>query len=107
MEESLSVIAEVIDKYQNAGAISADNLIIMLRRLTIHNYKLAEFNVDYYNQYNAILFNHSGSVASGKVIADNEVPELRQTRKIMDAVENVMWSMRSELSIIKSENNNK
>ena len=106
MEESLSVIAEVIEKYQTSGAISADNLIVMLRRLTIHNYKLAEYNIDYYNQYNSILFNHNGSVASGKVIADNKVPELRQTRKIMDAIENVMWSMRSELSIIKSENKN-
>ena len=46
MEESLSVIAEVIEKYQTSGAISADNLIVMLRRLTIHNYKLAEYNVD-------------------------------------------------------------
>ena len=105
MEESLGVIAEVIEKYQTSGAISADNLIVMLRRLTIHNYKLAEFNVDYYNQYNSILFNHDGSVASGKVKADNKVPELRQTRKIMEAVDNVMWSMRSELSIIKTEIN--
>ena len=106
MEESLSVIAEVIEKYQTSGAISSDNLIVMLRRLTIHNYKLSEYNVEYYNDHNAILYSHAGSVARAKIEADNEVPELRQTRKIMDAVDNVMWSMRSELSIIKSENKN-
>ena len=106
MEESLSVISEVIEKYQSSGAISVDNLIVMLRRLVIHNLKLAEYNTKYFNDYNAILYSHTGSVARAKIEADNEVPELRQTRKIMEAVKNVIFAMQSELSIIKSENKN-
>ncbi len=48
----------------------------------------------------------SGSNQSEGYLAssEQEVPELRMIRKIMEATDNVIWSMRSELSIIKNEN---
>ena len=106
MEESLGVIAEVITEYQTAGALTLDKLTTMLRRLSIHDYKLADADAEYSKKHSEILYSHTGSVARAKIDAEYEVPELRQIRKIRGAVDNVMWSMRSELSIIKSENKN-
>ena len=76
----------------------------MLRELTANNYYLTKYNIEYFQKYNAIQYKHKGSVSSGKVLAEEQVPELRMIRKIMEATDNVIWSMRSELSIIKKEN---
>ena len=106
MEESLSVIAEVISEYQAAEALTVNKLTIMLRRLCTHDFHLANHDNYYHKKHTETMYNHEGSVASGRVKADHDVPELRHIRKIRGAVDNVMWSMRSELSILKSENKN-
>ena len=82
MEESLSVIAEVITEYQTAGALTLDKLTTMLRRLSIHDYKLADADAEYSKKHSEILYSHTGSVARAKIDAEYEVPELRQIRKI-------------------------
>ncbi len=104
MEEILNKITSIIETYESGVWVSADNLRVMLRELTANNYYLTKYNIEYFQKFNAIQYKHKGSVASGKILAEEQVPELRIIRKIMEATENVMWSMKSELSIIKNEN---
>jgi hypothetical protein len=104
MQEILQKITNLIETYESGVWVSAENLRIMLRELTANNYYLTKHNIEYFRDYNAIQYKHKGSVASGKILAEEQVPELRQIRKIMEATDNVIWSMRSELSIIKKEN---
>lgn len=103
MEEILKKIDKMVDCYESGEWQSQEKLSRLLRGLTTANYRLSKFNIEYHNQHNRILFLHIGSVASGKIKADEEVPELRLLRKIMDATDNVIWSIRSEISIIKKE----
>ncbi len=103
MEEILNKITAIIETYESGVWVSADNLRVMLRELTANNYYLTKYNIEYFQKFNAIQYKHKGSVASGKILAEEQVPELRIIRKIMEATENVMWSMKSELSIIKNE----
>ena len=103
MEEVLEKISALIDTYEGGEWHSKDSLRQMLRELSSCNYHLSKHNIEAYQEHNKIQFKHSGSVASGKIIADEKVPELRMMRKIMEAIDHVMWSMRSELSIIKNE----
>ena len=104
MQEILQKITNLIETYESGVWVSAENLRIMLRELTANNYYLTKHNIEYFRDYNAIQYKHKGSVASGKILAEEQVPELRQIRKIMETTDNVIWSMRSELSIIKKEN---
>jgi len=104
MEEILQKITNLIETYESGVWVSAENLRVMLRELTANNYYLTKYNIEYFQKYNAIQYKHKGSVSSGKVLAEEQVPELRMIRKIMEATDNVIWSMRSELSIIKNEN---
>ena len=104
MEEILQKITNLIETYESGVWVSAENLRVMLRELTANNYYLTKYNIEYFQKYNAMQYKHKGSVSSGKVLAEEQVPELRMIRKIMEATDNVIWSMRSELSIIKKEN---
>ena len=104
MQEILHKITNLIETYESGVWVSAENLRVMLRELTANNYYLTKHNIEYFQKYNAIQYKHKGSVSSGKVLAEEQVPELRMIRKIMEATDNVIWSMRSELSIIKKEN---
>ena len=104
MQEILQKITNLIETYESGVWVSAENLRVMLRELTANNYYLTKHNIEYFQKYNAIQYKHKGSVSSGKVLAEEQVPELRMIRKIMEATDNVIWSMRSELSIIKNEN---
>ena len=104
MQEVLTKITNLIETYESGAWVSTENLRIMLRELTANNYHLSKYDIEYFRKYNAIQYKHKGSVSSGKILAEEEVPELRMIRKIMEATDNVIWSMRSELSIIKKEN---
>jgi len=104
MNEILENITLIIEAYEGGEWQSVENLRIMQRKLTSYNYYLTKHNIEYFQKYNAIQYNHKGSVSSGKILAEEQVPELRMIRKIMESVDNVMWSMRSEISIIKKEN---
>jgi len=103
MNDLLINIHDIIESYESGEWKSTEALRVMQRKLTSYNYYLTKYNIDYFQKYNAIQYKHKGSVSSGKILAEEQVPELRMIRKIMEAIENVMWSMRSELSIIKKE----
>tara|TARA_R100000951_G_scaffold110853_1_gene109188 strand:- start:2155 stop:2484 length:330 start_codon:yes stop_codon:yes gene_type:complete len=104
LEESLEQISIIIDTYESGVWKDQEGLRIIQRDLAIHNYHLTKYNIEAYQKFNTVLFNRgSKSVAAAKVEADEEVPELRMLRKIMGSVDQVLWSIRSEISIIKKE----
>jgi len=103
LEKVLKKISDLIDTYESGTWQSVDTLRVMQRELSAYNYFLTKHNIEAHQDHNAVQYKHKGSVAAGKILADEQVPELRMTRKIMEAVENVIWSMRSEISIIKTE----
>lgn len=103
LDEILENADSIIREYEGGEWQSLDVLREMQRELSVSLYLLTKFNIEFYRVYNSILFNNKGSVASGKILADEQVPELRMLRKIMEAIDNVLWSMRSEISIVKKE----
>jgi hypothetical protein len=103
MEDHLTKISDLVDTYESGAWVGVDTLRQMLRELTSAYYHLTKYNIEAYQKHNGMIYKASGSVARAKVEADEEVPELRMLRKIMEATEHVMWSMKSELSIIKNE----
>lgn len=105
-EEILNRISEIITEYESGSFQTAEALRELLRELSANYYYLTKINVDAYNKWNGVIYNRGDeSVASAKVKADKQVPELRMTRKIMEATDHVIWSMRSELSILRKEEN--
>lgn len=104
MEETLKKIDDIIDTYESGTWVSLENLRIMQRELSANFYHLTKFNITAAQDYNAVQYKHKGSVAAGKILAEEQVSELRMLRKTMEAINHVLWSMRSEISIIKNEN---
>jgi len=103
MEAILNKITDLIQTYESGAWQTPDALREMLRELTANYYYLTKHNIEAYQKYNEVQYKHKGSVSAGKILADEQVPELRMLRKIMEATDHVMWAMRSELSIIKKE----
>ncbi len=103
MNDLLEDITSIIITYESGEWKSCDNLRQMLRQLSAKYYHLTKFNIDYFQQYNAVQYKHKGSVSAGKILAEEQVPELRMIRKLMESMDHVIWSMRSEVSIIKKE----
>jgi hypothetical protein len=104
MEAILNKITDLIETYESGAWQTPDALREMLRELTANYYYLTKHNIEAYQKYNEVQYKHKGSVSAGKILADEQVPELRMLRKVMEATQHVIWSMRSELSIIKNEN---
>ena len=104
MEKILIKISDLIDTYNSGAWQSVENLRIMLRELSNNYYYLTKINIEAFNEHNAVQYKHKGSVAAGIILANEQFPELRITRKILYATSKVIDAMRSELSIIKTEN---
>ena len=104
MEEILTKISDLIDTYESGAWSSCEDLRKMLRELTSNIYHLTKYNIEFHDKHNAIQYKHKGSVSGGLILANEQFPELRMCRKIMEAANNVKSSMIMELSIIKNEN---
>jgi len=97
MFEILSKITELITEYESGKWISADKLRVMQRQLSTSIYHLTKHNIEAFNQWNGIVYNETTSNTKAVTKADYEVPELRMTRKILEAAKGVSISMNSEL----------
>lgn len=103
MEEILKNISDTIQEYESGSWQTAENLRVLLRKLTSNIYYLTKYNIEYHEKHNEIQYKHKGSVASGLILANEQYPELRMLRKITEAADNVARSITMELSIIKKE----
>jgi ABC-type uncharacterized transport system substrate-binding protein len=103
MDEILNKISNIIVTYESGEWKSAENLRVLLRELTSNIYYLTKYNIEYHEQHNAVQYKHKGSVSSGLILANEQFPELRMLRKIIESANNVARSITMELSIIKNE----
>ena len=103
MEDILIKISNIIHTYESGEWQSPDNLRVLLRELTSNIYYLTKYNIEYHEKHNAIQYKHKGSVSGGLILANEQYPELRMLRKIIESANNVSRSMTMELSIIKNE----
>ena len=105
MNEILIKITELITEYESGRWISADNLRVMQRQLSTNIYRLTQQNIDAFNEWNGIVYNESKTTSSAKAVtsANYKVPDLRMSRKILEAARGVSISMNSELSILKRD----
>ena len=101
MNEILLKISEIIELYESGTWITEDKLRVMQRELTSNIFFMTKHNIEYFNAHNAIQYKHKGSVSSGLVLANDQVPELRMLRKIESAANNVVNSMRSEITSLR------
>jgi hypothetical protein len=103
MDKILLKITELITEYESGKWISADKLRVMQRQLASSIYHLTGHNIKYHNEWTSIVYNENTSNAKAVTKADYDKPELRMTRKIIASAENVLWSIRSEISILKKD----
>jgi hypothetical protein len=103
MNEVIQRIDSCVERYEGGEWQSVESLRDLLRDITTAYYHLTKYSIEAYRKHNGIMFLFDGSAARGKIKADEDVPELRMIRKIMEAADQVIWSIRSELSIIKKE----
>ena len=98
----LNNITECIDQYES-GEWQKDKLLEINRTLSTNIYQLTKVNIEAFQKWNAIIHNSNKSVARSEVEAHEQVPELRMTRKILEACKNVSIAINNELSILKHE----
>jgi hypothetical protein len=103
MIETLDKIRKVIIAYESGKYISQENLIKMQRRLNTSMYHLTIFNVEAFQKWNSIVYKSEKSNAAAKVEADEKIPELRMTRKILETCRGVSIAINSELQIMKND----
>ena len=105
MDQTLEKISNIIERYRSGEWHSVERLRELLKELSVCHYELTSINIEAYNDWTAIIYNRDKnvSVASARVKADFECPELRMTRKLLESVKNILMSMQQELSIIKND----
>jgi hypothetical protein len=101
MNEILTKISNIIAVYESGEWITEDKLRVMQRELTSNIFFMTKYNIEYFKSHNAIQYKHKGSVSSGLILANEQVPELRMLRKIESAANNVVNSMRSEITSLR------
>jgi hypothetical protein len=101
MNEILTKISNIIAIYESGEWITEDKLRVMQRELTSNIFFMTKHNIEYFQNHNAIQYKHKGSVSSGLILANEQVPELRMLRKIESAANNVVNSMRSEITSLR------
>lgn len=105
MEKVLEKIEDIIVRYETGEWQSVDNLRVLLRQLSTSHYHLTKYNVEFAQEHNKAIYKFKGSDAAGQRFAELTVPELRITRKILTTTNIVINAIRSEIGIIRTENN--
>jgi len=99
----LNNITECVQLYESGTYLTKEKLLDLNRRLSSNIYYLTKHNIEAFEKFNSIIYNSKKSVARATVDAHQEIPELRMTRKILEACKGVSISINNELSIIKNE----
>ena len=102
-ESILASLTDAIDQYDSGAYLKPESLLEALRTLSRGIYHLTVIHTQAGTAHNDIQHNFRGSAARGLIEADNEVPEYRISRKILDACNRVQSAMIMELSIMKKE----
>lgn len=99
----LGELADSVEEYESGAWQSKENLILIQRSLSSNVYYLTQHNIEAFQHWNTIVHKFNGSNAAGQTLAHEEIPELRLTRKILEAAKNVQIAISNELNIMRSE----
>ena len=99
----LNRITDAIEEYESMSYTTKDKLRELLRVITSEIYFLTHHQIQAKNAYNSYLYEWSGAVARGEILAHKEIPELYQLRYIIRAAQNVVQSIIMEISILNKE----
>lgn len=105
MNDILNEITTIVSEYKAGQWNTKERLRELLRELSTNYYFLTKENIEAYERWNNLIYNRdvNESVVSAQRRADEKIPELRMSRKIMEATKNVILSMQQELSILKND----
>lgn len=106
LNEVLDECDELVSEYKSGAYLTKDSLRDCLRKLSSNHYLITKENIESYNSWNNLIYNRDKkeSVSGAKVRADEKFPDLRMTRKILEAIEHVIWSIKSEISTLNKDN---
>lgn len=103
MDKILLKIDTIITLYNSGAFISKEDLLRINKELSFNMYLLTKENIEAFNDWTTIIHNEDSSVAKATVKANKEVPELRMTRKILEACKGVSIQINNEIQIIKND----
>lgn len=110
LTEILNESNEIVREYKSGNFISTEKLREYARKLSCNYYEITSgFNIEVFNDYNNYMYQlteiDNQSVNKATIKADKRHPELRETRKVLEALDKVIWSIKSELSTLNKEIN--
>ncbi|MEO0902418.1 MAG: hypothetical protein AAFY00_10495 [Bacteroidota bacterium] len=103
LRQILNELANSVHEYESGAWKSKENLVKIQRSLSSNVYYLTQHNIEAFQHWNKLKFEFKGSNAAAETYAHEEIPELRLTRKILEAAKNVQIAISNEISIIKNE----
>lgn len=103
LKQILNELVSSVEEYESGAWQTKEKLILIQRSLSSNVYYLTQHNIEAFKEWNGIVHKFSGSNAAGQTLANEEVPELRLTRKILEAAKNVQIAISNELSIMKND----
>lgn len=103
LQEVLSNLKDVVERYQNIPLIETTSLSEILRDLGCNLSYLVQLRKEYYTDFQSVVFNSKGSSQSAKIKeAEFKVPELDEIRKILQHYSELQKDIRSQISLWKS-----
>ena len=103
LERILSELIGCVQEYEGGSGVTKQQLVELQRSLSTNTYYLTQHNIKAFERWNNLKYNFTGSNAAAETFANEQVPELRKTRKILEAVKNVQIAISNEIGIIKNE----
>jgi hypothetical protein len=105
LKDALKRYDTIVDTYDSipfddkmATAELMKDMAVCLSYLTMHR-------IAYQKEWNKIVFEFKGTNAAGERKADEAKPELYKLRRIHEAGKIIQDTMRSQISLLKQENN--
>lgn len=108
LEKALNHITEQIENYRQYDH-TGDELVEIQKQITATLFYLQKERSDYHNQFQTLvnrLIINGDSVSRATNKAHVEIPELYMLRKFMDGAYENVWSIKQEISWLKTEKSN-
>jgi len=102
-EDWLTSFSTRVEKYGKLKWNEGGEISELMKDLTVILCHLEQERKEAHEKWNHLVFTFEGSVSRAEISANEEVPELYQLRRIMQAGYRVVDAMRSNISYIKKE----
>lgn len=104
LEEVLTNLQDVVERYQNVPLIETHVLSEILRDLGCNISYLVQLRKEYYSDFQSVVFNSKGSSATARIKeAEFKIPELDEIRKILHHYSELQRDLRTQISLWKNQ----